>query len=168
LEKVKTKRTRVVGTLPERVLRSHLWGAGFRYRVEPKTLVGRPDVVFLSRRVAVFVDGCFWHGCPVHYRRPKVRPLHWAKTLCATFLRDRRQTLVLEAAGWRVVRILECEVISSPQAAVEEVRKALEESVWVPRASLRVFRQGDSALIEDESSRLELLRRPGQSLTVAI
>lgn len=70
----------------------------------------RPDFVFRARRVAVFVDGCFWHGCPRHGTRPSGHRAFWLKKLRANQARDRRNTRDLRAAGWRVVRLWEHEL----------------------------------------------------------
>ena len=98
-------RIRGRNTRPERRLRQALWAAGLRYRKHAKTPVGRPDLVFVGPRVAVFVDGCFWHGCPRHYVRPRSRTDFWSRKLRENVDRDRRQTLELHVRGWTVVRI---------------------------------------------------------------
>lgn len=70
-------------------------------------LPGRPDFVFAARRLAVFVDGCFWHGCPQHFTRPKSRRAFWVAKIAANRARDRRVTRELRARGWTVLRIWE-------------------------------------------------------------
>jgi DNA mismatch endonuclease (patch repair protein) len=69
----------------------------------------RPDFVFGRRRWVVFVDGCFWHGCPRHGTRPKGRAAFWRRKFVASRARDRRNTRQLRAAGWRVLRLWEHE-----------------------------------------------------------
>lgn len=113
-------------TSPERLLRSALWRAGIRYRLNYKTPMGRPDMVFPGARVAVFVDGCFWHGCPTHYSRPRSSEEFWSGKLLANVERDSRLTLGLEAADWRVVRVFE-----------HEVYLELDEVVWAVEAAMR-------------------------------
>lgn len=71
---------------------------------------GRPDFVFRRKRVAVFVDGCFWHACPRHATRPKNNRAFWAAKLAANRARDRKVTRTLRALGWKVVRIWEHEL----------------------------------------------------------
>jgi DNA mismatch endonuclease (patch repair protein) len=68
---------------------------------------GRPDFVFPKNRIAVFVDGCFWHGCPRHFTLPSNNRKFWTEKLAANQARDRQVTRTLRAAGWRVVRIWE-------------------------------------------------------------
>lgn len=114
-------------TGPELSLRRELHRRGLRYRVDhPIRIAGhrliRPDVVFTARRVVVFVDGCFWHGCPDHGSTPDRNAGYWGPKLAANAARDARTTAALAAAGWRVVRVWEHE---PPFAAAERVVAAL-------------------------------------------
>lgn len=127
-------------TTPERVLRSLLWRAGLRYRLHSKTPAGRPDIVFPRARVAVFVDGCFWHGCPEHYVRPRSSSQFWATKLSENVRRDVEQTRRLEKLGWRVCRVWEHEVFEHPDRTVERVHSALCGTRWHPPTSWRVFK----------------------------
>jgi DNA mismatch endonuclease, patch repair protein len=119
-------------------MRKALWAAGLRYRLHLRTPYGRPDIVFPYKKVAVFIDGCFWHGCPLHYVRPRSQEEFWATKLRQNIQRDRRQTGDLESAGWRVVRIWEHELADDIGAAVLVVRSALCEAPWSPGPSPRV------------------------------
>jgi DNA mismatch endonuclease, patch repair protein len=99
-------------TKPEVGVRSALPRLGYRYRKDHRLdLEGgvrvRPDIVFTARKVAVFVDGCFWHACPEHGRQPAVNEWYWAPKLRRTAERDRAADIALAAAGWRVVRLWE-------------------------------------------------------------
>jgi DNA mismatch endonuclease, patch repair protein len=99
-------------TGPELALRSELHALGLRFRLSSPLLMGvraRPDVVFGGARVAVFMDGCFWHGCPEHFYVPATNPEFWASKIEANRKRDRRTDEVLAAAGWRVIRVWEHE-----------------------------------------------------------
>lgn len=118
-------RVRSRDTKPELRLRRALWHRGMRYRLHRPTPGGRPDLVFASRRIAVFVDGCQWHGCPEHYVAPRSNREFWIVKLLDSVHRDRRSTLALEAAGWRVVRVWEHEVRSDLERVVTEI-----EAVW--------------------------------------
>lgn len=109
-------------TGPERALRSQLWRVGMRYRLGVRVEGTRPDLVFSGIRLAVFIDGCFFHGCPEHYVRPRSRTEFWSAKLAGNVERDRRQTARLRAAGWRVCRLWEHEVMSAPAHAAERVR----------------------------------------------
>lgn len=102
-------------TKPERALRSALHARGFRFRVDLPLTTGhwrtiRPDIVFTRARLAVFVDGCFWHGCPTHGRRDNISNSHyWSPKIAGNAERDRLHTDALEAAGWTVLRAWEHE-----------------------------------------------------------
>lgn len=112
-------------TKPELLLRRAMWHRGLRYRVNYSVGRVRPDVVFVRDRVAVFVDGCFWHGCPDHYVRPRARTTFWAKKLRDNVARDQRQTKELERDGWQVLRVWEHETHISVDLLVERVARAL-------------------------------------------
>jgi len=96
-------------TTPELALRSELHRRGMRFRVDhPVALAGiraRPDLVFRGRRLAIYVDGCFWHRCPIHGTEPKANSQYWKPKLDENVERDRRVTAALEAANWTVLRI---------------------------------------------------------------
>lgn len=110
-------------TKPEMALRKVLHAAGRRYRVDHRidTPDGsvRTDIVFTRQRLAVFVDGCFWHGCPAHGSRPRSNPAYWNAKIARNRARDRRQTEALTAAGWRVVRVWEHESQEEALARVD-------------------------------------------------
>lgn len=112
-------------TSPERLLRSALWEAGLRYRLNYKVPMGRPDIVFPGPKVAVSVDGCFWHGCPAHYSRPRSREEFWSEKLAKNVERDSRLTIGLESLGWIVVRVWEHEVFTDLDGVVALVRRAV-------------------------------------------
>jgi DNA mismatch endonuclease (patch repair protein) len=106
----------------EMCLRRALWKVGLRYRTNLPVAGATPDVVFTRAKVAVFVDGCFWHGCPTHYVAPVNNAEFWRKRLTQNQTRDARDTLRLEAAGWTVLRLWECEVLRRTEDAVARVR----------------------------------------------
>ena len=109
-------------TGPELALRRRLHAAGLRYRVDhPLVLDGRrvrPDVVFARAKVAVFVDGCWWHGCPLHGARPRANREFWETKFVRNIERDRANDRVLTSAGWTVLRYWEHE---DPAVAAEDV-----------------------------------------------
>jgi DNA mismatch endonuclease (patch repair protein) len=96
---------------PERRIRSRLHAAGLRYRIYLSINVEgqriRPDIVFTRRKLAVFVDGCFWHACPDHGTMPSHNPDYWLPKLGTNVRRDRLVDGLLRQAGWRVLRIWE-------------------------------------------------------------
>jgi DNA mismatch endonuclease (patch repair protein) len=114
---------RRTNTKPETALRSALHRRGLRFRKDLRLDLAagarvRPDIVFTARRVAVFVDGCFWHACPEHGRDPAANEWYWAPKLRRNVERDRAGDAALAEAGWRVVRIWEHVPLDDAVAAV--------------------------------------------------
>jgi DNA mismatch endonuclease, patch repair protein len=112
-------------TKPELALRSALHALGYRYRKDlrldlPLRRV-RPDIAFTSRKVAVFVDGCFWHACPEHGSQPKNNEWYWSPKLAKNVERDRAADAALAEAGWTVVRLWEHISLEDAVAAVVAV-----------------------------------------------
>ena len=106
-------RIKVRDTVPELILRRHLWMLGLRYRLQYQIGRTRPDIVFVGAKLAVFVDGCFWHGCPLHFTMPKNNREFWERKLRRNRERDAESTQNLEADGWRVLRLWEHEIKAS-------------------------------------------------------
>jgi DNA mismatch endonuclease, patch repair protein len=109
-------------TKPELALRRALHKQGYRYRKDYRLDLTaarvRPDIAFTARRVAVFVDGCFWHCCPEHGTQPANNTWYWEPKLARNVARDRAADAALGAAGWSVVRIWEHESLEAAVAAV--------------------------------------------------
>jgi len=89
-------------------------------------VLGRPDFVFRGARLAVFVDGCFWHGCPKHRQFPATNRAFWRRKLEANRNRDRCVTRDLRRRGWTVARIWECQLAQNPQRCAARIRRLLE------------------------------------------
>lgn len=111
-------------TKPELMLRKALWAVGLRYRLRYK-LPGRPDIVFPRYRVAIFVDGCFWHKCPVHFHAPEQNEKFWADKIARNVQRDQAVDRKLRELGWHVVRFWEHEVMDGIEACLQTVILAL-------------------------------------------
>jgi DNA mismatch endonuclease, patch repair protein len=94
-------------TSPELGLRKALHARGFRFRLHRRDLPGTPDIVFTGAKVAVFVDGCFWHGCPDHGVLPKNNREWWTNKLAGNAERDARKDKELVALGWTPVHFWE-------------------------------------------------------------
>jgi DNA mismatch endonuclease (patch repair protein) len=117
--------TRQRDTAAEVVVRRLLHARGLRFRVHRQLLPElrrRADIVFASARVAVFVDGCFWHSCPLHRTSPRANREWWAEKLAQNRRRDEDTNRRLQAAGWLVVRIWEHE---APAAAAARIARAV-------------------------------------------
>jgi DNA mismatch endonuclease (patch repair protein) len=122
-------RIRGIETGIEVKLRKDIWHRGFRYRKNHCIEGIKVDLVFVRYRLAVFVDGCFWHGCPNHYTFPRTRTEFWGEKLRANVDRDRRQTVRLENAGWRVIRIWEHDVKRNFHFVADGIIRSLTEDV---------------------------------------
>jgi DNA mismatch endonuclease (patch repair protein) len=100
-------------TRPEQVVRSALHRRGLRFRKDYAIRVSdrriRADIVFVRSRIAVFVDGCFWHGCPEHGNAPRVNTHYWGPKLARNIERDGEVTAALRDSGWTVLRFWEHE-----------------------------------------------------------
>ncbi len=114
-------------TGPELALRRILHARGMRYRVN-LPVPGAPrrtmDVAFTRAKVAVFVDGCFWHGCPQHGSLPRANAEWWAAKLARNSERDAQTTALLESQGWTVVRLWEHESPTSMSSTVSQALRA--------------------------------------------
>ncbi|RKH90182.1 very short patch repair endonuclease [Corallococcus sp. AB045] len=133
-------RIRGSNTKPELVLRRALWHRGLRYRLHVRTPVGRPDIVLQGARVAVFIDGCFWHGCPDHYVRPRTKDEFWSRKLTENVERDALQTQELGRLGWRVCRLWEHQVWENLENSADRVEEAVSAPDWRSPPDWRVVR----------------------------
>jgi DNA mismatch endonuclease (patch repair protein) len=107
-------------TKPEILLRSALHRSGKRYRKHYNKLPGSPDIAFVSKRLAVFVDGCFWHGCPKCYKEPKTNTDFWRKKVQKNRDRAKIVNKDLNRDGWRVLRVWEHEILEGPKKVAKK------------------------------------------------
>lgn len=121
MQQIKSKDTR-----PEKVVRSVLHRMGYRFRLHRKDLPGTPDIVFPSRRLAMFVHGCFWHGhgCRIG-QLPKSRLDYWQPKIEANRARDQRKEAALATEGWRIAIIWQCE-LGNIEALETRLRQLLD------------------------------------------
>ena len=117
-------------TKPELALRRELHRRGLRFRkdfrIQMDDIYARPDVVFTKAKVAVFHDGCWWHGCREHGTRPKRNAAFWNQKIDKTIERDRRVTVALTDSGWTVIHVWEHEPIAD---AAERIDRVVRRSV---------------------------------------
>lgn len=114
-------------TGPELRLRKMLHALGYRYRLHPKELPGKPDLVFPSRRTVIFVHGCFWHGHDCRAgRAPSSNTEYWNSKIAANRERDSRTVAALEERGWRVLTVWEC-MLKDDEDALSSIIDFLEE-----------------------------------------
>jgi DNA mismatch endonuclease, patch repair protein len=111
-------------TKPEVALRRAIWAKGYRYRI----YYGRDkiDIAFPGKKIAIFVDGCFWHVCPIHFRPPKTNQTYWMPKLKKNKERDLATNKRLRKVGWTVLRFWEHEIVD-----MNQVIKTIAESVGV-------------------------------------
>jgi DNA mismatch endonuclease Vsr len=126
------QRSRIMRAVPgkntstELALRAALRAVGIRgYRLHSRRVPGSPDLVFGIPRVAVFVDGCFWHGCPKCYRRPKTNLDYWRMKVQRNRDRDAKVDAACKEAGWKVVRVWEHDVNRAPSRVAARIRTVL-------------------------------------------
>jgi DNA mismatch endonuclease (patch repair protein) len=127
-------RVKARDTGPEMVVRRLLWRLGARYRLDRKDLPGRPDIVMPGRKLAIFVHGCFWHGhdCTRGARVPKANRDYWTAKIARNRARDIETGAKLEAMGWRVEVVWECDLKAA--AALEDRLRTLLSPPARPRA----------------------------------
>ena len=122
-------------TWPERILRSALFAAGFRYRLHVRGLPGSPDLVFPKYRAVVFVHGCFWHrheGCR-YTTLPKSNGDFWLQKFDGNVMRDARNAELLRGLGWRVAVVWECALKRSVENTAQTV------AVWLPSSEMQLM-----------------------------
>lgn len=108
-------------TGPEVLIRKELHRRGLRFRINNLGLPGRPDITFTAARIAVFVDGCFWHSCPDHGVLPKNNRDWWREKLARNVERDREKDTQLEQMGWTVVHVWEHQPASVAADGIEKL-----------------------------------------------
>jgi DNA mismatch endonuclease (patch repair protein) len=112
-------------TQPEMLIRRNLWRLGVRYRVNDPSVLGVPDVSSKHAKVAVFIDGCFWHGCSKCYREPTSNVAFWRSKLAYNKRRRGIVNRALRAGGWTVLQYWEHEVLSNPLPIAKEIARHL-------------------------------------------
>lgn len=129
-------------TKPELTIRHALHRLGLRYRLHSRKVPGTPDMVFASRRAAVFVHGCFWHGHDCSYfRLPTTRPEFWLAKITANRKRDAVVSAALAEAGWRQLTIWECAIRGKkPEVVAEVVTRAAR---WIKSRHPNMELRGD-------------------------
>lgn len=108
-------------TKPEMTIRKLVWASGKRYRVHDRTVIGTPDMSNKRKKVAIFIDGCFWHGCARCYTEPRTNSEFWKGKIMAN--RKRRDTVVFELKNmnWKVLEFWEHQIRENPKIASEEI-----------------------------------------------
>lgn len=120
-------RIRGKNTKPEIQLRKAVFAEGVRFRVHDRSIRGTPDISHKGAKVAVFVDGCFWHGCPEHYSRPRSRQEFWDTKLA--YNRNLRERVLnrLHDERWHVVQVWECNVRTDPKKVAQGIARVVNQ-----------------------------------------
>lgn len=123
-------------TKPEMIVRRYLFARGLRYRVNNRKLPGSPDIVLRKWRTVVFVDGCFWHGhegCR-YYRLPKTNADFWRQKIAMNIARDYANGVELRLAGWQVIRVWECDIMTKGrrEATLTRLYDQITRRGWKP------------------------------------
>lgn len=105
----------------EVAVRSALWRRGLRFRKNVASLPGKPDIVFPGPKVVVFIDSCFWHGCPDHVRMPKSNREYWKRKIARNKQRDRETNKQYEELDWAVLRVWEHELKEDFEKAIDRI-----------------------------------------------
>lgn len=134
-------------TAPELAIRRLVHGSGLRYRVDIKPipdLKRRGDLIFTRAQVVVFVDGCYWHGCPKHFKTPKTNSAYWLNKIEKNIARDHDTNVRLEAAGWTVLRYWEHE--DSDRVANDVISRVRKKAARIGTGRAISEREDDGAV----------------------
>ena len=112
-------------TKPEIIVRRLLWSNGFRYRIHNKKVSGTPDISNKSKKIAIFIDGCFWHGCSTCYKEPRTNAEYWRKKIARNKKRRVLVTKNLLADDWKILEFWEHQVIQEPKVVAKEISRFL-------------------------------------------
>jgi DNA mismatch endonuclease (patch repair protein) len=106
-----------------------LWRAGYRFRKNDKSLMGKPDISIKKYKVAIFIDSCFWHGCPLHGNMPRSNKDYWKKKLSRNKERDREVNNYYETNGWNYLRVWEHDLKQSFDHAIEKIKQFIDQAI---------------------------------------
>ena len=140
-------------TKPEMIVRKFLFSRGLRYRVNNRKLPGSPDIVLKNYKTVVFIDGCFWHGhegCK-YYRLPKTNVNFWRQKIALNIARDYANGVDLRLAGWRVIRVWECDIKTKAKRD-ETLEQLYQEIVRIEHKSRHYESTPDNMPIAAEPS----------------
>ena len=110
-----------------KLVSSYFYPLGYRYRINYKRAFGKPDVVFVSLRLAIFIDGSFWHGFDFENRKHKLPKVYWLEKIQKNIERDKKVNKNLKKAGWKVIRIWEHELKKRPEKVLISLQKHVDK-----------------------------------------
>ena len=112
-------------TKPEITIRKLVWETGKRYRIHSKKIYGTPDISNKKKKVAVFIDGCFWHGCPNCYREPTTNVKFWRNKIKTNKMRRKKVRKKLQSTKWQVLEFWEHDIVIDPQLIAKKISSLL-------------------------------------------
>lgn len=127
----KEKRSKVmasiksINTKPEITVRKMLWSTGKRYRIHDRTVFGTPDISHKGKKIAVFIDGCFWHGCSRCYKEPRTNVEYWRNKIRRNKERRTLVTMHLSSSNWKVLEFWEHQVLNKPNLVAKRISRAM-------------------------------------------
>lgn len=109
----------------EKILRKELWKKGFRYRKNSSKYFGKPDIILKKYKTVIFIDSCFWHGCPKHLRMPSSNQKYWKAKITKNKERDKDTNLYYEKNNWRTIRLWEHDILENLQKCTRLIENTL-------------------------------------------
>lgn len=119
---------RSTNTKMENIISSELWNKGIRFRKNVKSLPGRPDIAIKKYKIVIFLDSCFWHKCPIHYKEPKSNKEYWLPKIERNISRDKEINEYYQSKKWNIMRIWEHEVKKELPETVEKIIEFISRS----------------------------------------
>lgn len=110
-------------TAPELTIRKLLWKNGIRYRIHNRKILGTPDISNKKRKIAIFIDGCFWHGCSNCYKEPTTNVKYWRDKIEKNQLRREQVKINLSKEKWTILQFWEHEINKDPNAIIKHIQK---------------------------------------------
>lgn len=109
----------------EIILRKGLWKSGFRYRKNSSQYLGKPDIILKKYKAVIFIDSCFWHGCPKHLRMPSSNQKYWETKIARNQERDKEINSYYGKNNWRIIRVWEHDILKNPDRCVNKIGETL-------------------------------------------
>ncbi|MDN7242213.1 very short patch repair endonuclease [Planococcus sp. N028] len=136
----KEQRSKTMGAIRaqsklENIFTKRLWSRGLRFRKNVRKLRGTPDIVIQKYKIVIFIDSCFWHGCPLHFKRPKSNQEFWDKKIARNRERDNEVDEYYIEKNWNLKRIWEHEIRADLEAAVDETMEFINLVKHAPKPS---------------------------------
>lgn len=113
-------------TRPELTIRKILWSRGIRYRIHDNRVFGKPDISFSKQRLAIFIDGCFWHACKKCYNEPRTNTIFWRKKITQNQKRRKIVKNTLKKTGWAVLEFWEHEIKNNPKRVTNSIESKIK------------------------------------------